>query len=36
MYEITSQQRFSRITVAYNSFVNTKPEGVTYNLGLPH
>ena len=35
MYEIANKQ-FSRITVAYNSFVDTKVSGETINLGMPH
>lgn len=36
MYEIGPDQRFHRITVAYNSFINTKPDGQVVNMGLPH
>jgi hypothetical protein len=28
--------RFATITVAYNSFVNTKPDGTTRDMGMPH
>jgi hypothetical protein len=35
MYEI-AKRRFTRITVAYNSFVNTKVSGETINMGMPH
>lgn len=28
--------RFASITVAYNSFVNTKPDGSTRDMGMPH
>lgn len=28
--------RFATITVAYNSFLNTKPDGTTRELGMPH
>ncbi len=35
MYEITNN-KFSRITVAYNSFMHTDPTGKTVNMGIPH
>ena len=35
MYEI-AERRFSRITVAYNSFVSTKVSGETIDMGMPH
>ena len=35
MYEI-ELGKFTRITVAYNSFVNTKVTGEIINMGMPH
>jgi hypothetical protein len=35
MYDLRGE-KFATITVAYNSFRNTKPCGTTRDLGLPH
>jgi len=35
LYELQNH-RFRKITVAYNSFRNTKPSGVVVDLGMPH
>lgn len=35
MYDLRNG-KFATITVAYNSFTNTKPDGTTIELGLPH
>jgi len=33
---ILKEDKFSTITVAYNSFTNTKLTGETINMGMPH
>lgn len=35
-YDLTSDGRFSSITVSYNSFTNIKRDGTTVDMGLPH
>ncbi|MDK2770019.1 MAG: nuclear transport factor 2 family protein [Sphingomonas sp.] len=35
MYELRDG-KFSSITVAFNSFVNTRGDGTTVNIGIPH
>lgn len=35
MYDVRDG-RFSRIVVAYNSFVNTKRDGQVFEMGMPH
>lgn len=36
LYEIAGTGRFSSIVVAYNSFINTKVDGKTVDIGMPH
>lgn len=36
LYDIDSTGRFSSITVAYNSFTNTKIDGTVVDIGMPH
>lgn len=36
LYDIDQTGRFSSITVAYNSFTNTKLDGRTQDMGMPH
>ena len=36
LYELDERQRFTSITVAYNSFVRTGVDGTTIDLGMPH
>ena len=35
IYDVTNG-RFSRIRVAYNTFLHTSPDGVVESLGIPH
>ncbi len=36
LYDIDQTNRSSSITVAYNSFVNTKLDGRVHDMGMPH
>ena len=36
LYDIDRTGRFSAITVAYISFTNTKLDGRTHDMGMPH
>lgn len=36
LYDIDPTGRFSAITVAYNSFTNTRLDGCTHDMGMPH
>lgn len=36
LYDIDETERFSAITVAYNSFTHTAPDGTVTELGMPH
>lgn len=36
LYDIDQTGRFSSITVAYNSFINTRLDGRKHDMGMPH
>jgi hypothetical protein len=36
LYDLNSEGKFSSITVAYNSFTNTKVDGEVIEMGIPH
>ncbi len=36
LYDVNEEGKFSKITVAYNSFKNTKVSGEEIEMGMPH
>ena len=36
LYELDADEKFTSITVAYNSFIRTGVDGATVDLGMPH